>query len=763
MQKRKSNRCAMLSTVGIGSRGLVVAASALALWPGAGALGANPIQVNVNGNPVSFTGAPPVEVDGSVLVPLRGVFEAMGATVNYDSAARTITAKEGSQIVVLAIGSTSASIDGNLQTLSQPARVEDGTTLVPLRFVAQALGGYVQWQAAQNTVAITTPEAHLSQLPTAPGSGTVIGMLTGIYNDTNPQQITVRVNGANTTIPITSNTTFVRSLPGTAGVAVAFGDVRVGDQVTVHRDPEGNATTVAAIYGELRGTIKSVEPLANGGDLVTLNDGSTATLVPDAILRMNGRKIQISDIMPDERVVIRTNPTDNQGYELLLNPQGNPAAAVADATGQSVPQPAADDNTGEGVPQAAGPLVTSFNIDANKPLRAGDTFTATLKGTPGGTAELCIPGVAQNVSMVETTPGVYTAQFSVPSGVAVDNGLVLARITVLNHTSALIQAAQKVTIDAIAPQVSVVFPARDSTVEASSPLIYAALTNTGGIGIDPKQTQIWVDGQNVTANAAVTGASIDFEPSAPLAPGEHHVKVTVVDSLGNQSTTEWPFTVSEHRAIELFQTSAQPGQILNAGSDIHFTLQGPADAHASVAILGISRDIPLHQDQPGLYKGVYTVQPGDNTSEAPVVARVKTGDGHEFTTILSTGVTVAAGSPASPVITTPIDGASINGTVDIAGIAPPLSTVRLTVGYDTKAAGNLINLDGTEAVREATADASGNWSIANVPVGGNTLFATDQTQYTIKAETLDPNGQRSAEADITVQGGHVYAHRRGQD
>src|SRR3569833_1390227 len=282
-RRSMTNMCFWLSLTLI-----FLAASTFALLTSTGA-SAQPITVDVNGNTVNFTGAPPVEVNGSVLVPLRGVFEAMGAGVYYDSAVRTITAKKGSRTVILPLGSTTASVDGQAETLSQPARVENGTTLVPLRFVAEALGGYVEWHAAQNAVAITTQDNHLASLPPPPGAGTVIGQLTGVFTDASPQQITVRVNGDNTTIPITGNTIILRSQPGTAGQQVALNNIQVGDQVTVHRDDQGYAQSITSTYGELRGTVKSIGTLADGSHVVTLNDGTTVRLAPGAGLQMDGR------------------------------------------------------------------------------------------------------------------------------------------------------------------------------------------------------------------------------------------------------------------------------------------------------------------------------------------------------------------------------------------------------------------------------------------------------------------------------------------
>jgi hypothetical protein len=117
---------------------------------------AQPIRVLVNGALVSFNGAPPRTVNGRVMVPLRGVFEEMGATVRYDAAARTVRAHRGRSRVQLRIGSNRASVNGRVRTLDVPAQVQQGRALVPLRFVSEAFGADVDWHEGERTVAIVS-------------------------------------------------------------------------------------------------------------------------------------------------------------------------------------------------------------------------------------------------------------------------------------------------------------------------------------------------------------------------------------------------------------------------------------------------------------------------------------------------------------------------------------------------------------------------------------------------------------------------------
>lgn len=733
---------------------LIGALSMAALLP-IGAASADPqIGVDVNGMPVAFNEAPPMEVNDSVLVPLRGVFEAMGATVNYDADSKTISANKGKSSVILPLGSTVASVNGQSETLMAPAQVVDGTALVPLRFIAESLGAYVEWHSAQNLVTISTPDAHLSQLPPPPGEGQVIGQLTGVYTNTDPQQITIRVDGENTSIPITGSTVILRSQPGVPGTQVALSDIRIGDQVTVQRDENGNASSITATYGELRGTVKSIGQTASGADVITLNDGTSVQLASDARVRMNGRRITVADVQTDERVLIRTNPENSLAYEILVNPGNGPDGQPAADLGGSSPVNAV----------GAGPTVTSFDISPNHPLRAGEQVHARLVGAPGCAAVMTIPGVADQIAMQETSPGVYTADVVVPDNIAVDGAAALAQLSIGGYTSPLIEASERVTVASIPPKVISFSPAQGVTVDSDHPLIYATLSDAGGIGINTQSTQVTIDGQNVTGNATVTPTYVDVQPPFALAPGEHQVHVALIDNAGNETNADWQFRVGRNPLIDSFSMDVPSGAILSAGSVVHFSLQAPPAGVASVSIPGLARDIPLRERSPGFYAGSLMIQAGQDATEAPVVARFTAADGRESTMSLSMGLNVAAGAPDAPIITNPVEGASVRGALAIAGTAQPNSTVRVKVDYRSALVGGLLGVSGSAGTREVVADSDGNWSVNDLPVNtDNPLVSGRDTQYTVTAVAIDPGGTESPASQVTVVGAqHIYAHRTGQ-
>ncbi|MGO8672466.1 MAG: copper amine oxidase N-terminal domain-containing protein [Capsulimonadaceae bacterium] len=307
--------------------GVLGLAVLLSLWPAVGAMADAPISVAVNGSPVSFTGVAPMETNGAVLVPLRGVFQAMGASVDYNSNTHTIFARKGNATVVLPLGATVAAVNGEAQTLSQPAVVVDGTTLVPLRFIAEALGGYVEWHEADESVAITTPEQHLTQLPAPAENGPITGQITGIYANTVPQQITLRVDGEVCSIPITATTEIVASRADRPEMVVGLNALRSGEQADVWRSDDGSAQTIKVTYGTLYGTVKSIRLLANGDRMIVLNDGICVELMPGTQFRMNGDPIGAEDVMTDERVLIRTSDNSSKGYAVELNPGYGPESS----------------------------------------------------------------------------------------------------------------------------------------------------------------------------------------------------------------------------------------------------------------------------------------------------------------------------------------------------------------------------------------------------------------------------------------------------
>ena len=146
MSKRHNNFKKGLKKLALAGGALLAAATMASAQPN--------ITTELNGQRLYFD-QPPVMQEGRVLVPLRGIFENLGADVLYTPATKQIKATGDGNTVELTLGERQAFINGQQVYLDVPAGTIAGRTMVPLRFVSEAMGADVKWQSASRTVAIS--------------------------------------------------------------------------------------------------------------------------------------------------------------------------------------------------------------------------------------------------------------------------------------------------------------------------------------------------------------------------------------------------------------------------------------------------------------------------------------------------------------------------------------------------------------------------------------------------------------------------------
>lgn len=112
-----------------------------------------PIRVTLFGEELSFE-QEPVIVDGRTLVPMRAIFEAMGAEVEWIPETQTIIATRATTEMVLQIGSSVLTIDDEEKILDVPAQLINGYTMVPARAIVESFGCKVDWDGENRTVII---------------------------------------------------------------------------------------------------------------------------------------------------------------------------------------------------------------------------------------------------------------------------------------------------------------------------------------------------------------------------------------------------------------------------------------------------------------------------------------------------------------------------------------------------------------------------------------------------------------------------------
>jgi hypothetical protein len=363
------------------------------------------IGVEVNGRPVAFGAVSPQRVNGRVLIPLRAVVEALGAEVQWNAATQTVRGSKGEREFSLPIGSRSARVNGSTVSLDVPAQMIAGTTMVPLRFVAEALGAEVEWNAAAQRVVIGGGEG--AEPPVAEADrirGEVVSAQNG--------RLTIRANGVRQTYRVNRDTIILRGPEGRRGTTVELDDLQAGDTVRLRVNADRGIAEVVEAYPQTgrggRGPRDAEErpeadPNAVYGDVIAIRQrGNRTTLT---VQTRTGR--ESFDVTRDTQVTRGTGRQFGQRAEIGDVEVGDRVRLTADESGTVTRLEArgADPNAPE-APAASRNLtgeIVSVRTNGNPPtltLRVGnrrvtldvmpdtDIFRATTRGGRASRASL---------------------------------------------------------------------------------------------------------------------------------------------------------------------------------------------------------------------------------------------------------------------------------------------------------------------------------------------------------------------------------------
>jgi len=108
-----------------------------------------------------------------ILVPLRSMFEQMGATVSYDPATKTADVSKPGSDVKVTVGKPEVVINGESRPLDVPPEIYKGAVVVPVRVISEGMGAYVQWVPDKRIVVVRyvaapPPPPPPTPAPTAP-------------------------------------------------------------------------------------------------------------------------------------------------------------------------------------------------------------------------------------------------------------------------------------------------------------------------------------------------------------------------------------------------------------------------------------------------------------------------------------------------------------------------------------------------------------------------------------------------------------------
>lgn len=113
------------------------------------------ITVTVNDEVLPADGQTPVIINDRTYVPLRKIFEALGAYVEWDGDTQTVFAYKRMKTVSMTVGASEYYVDAVAKSLDAPPVIIDERTMIPVRAVSEALGAEVVWNEPNRTVSVS--------------------------------------------------------------------------------------------------------------------------------------------------------------------------------------------------------------------------------------------------------------------------------------------------------------------------------------------------------------------------------------------------------------------------------------------------------------------------------------------------------------------------------------------------------------------------------------------------------------------------------
>ncbi len=473
-----------------------------------------PIAIVINGVRLPLE-PPPVMVNGELFVPVRRTIDALGLQGTITG--HTIETQVGAKTVSLSIGSRVALVDGQPFELDVAPIEVKYVLYAPLRFFTDVLGAQARYDSATHSVNI------VAQLVGRSAEGLILthtsaerfGTVTAVDTDSDPPTVTLEYNSYVHTVPIGSNALVeMHDVDANVIVPGELSDLRPGDFARIYMDRSGHVLRVEDAFGSYTGRVAA----ATESEFV-LTDGHV--ILPDRTtqIELNGKTAQLTDLRVGDLVTVRYNVESNEVRSIL----------VSRSVAQAAPQP-------------GGPQITSVTLDSDRALRAGDSFTVTMHGTPGGAATFDIGSYVTNIAMTQFQSGVYSGTYQIPTGANFSDVPIVGHLRVGDVDAPDVQAQQTMSASSSPPGVSDFAPAEGAVVNTSSPAIYATFVSDA-VPVNPSSVVLWVDGRDVTSESLRTPTFIQYMPSYDYHSGNVRVTVRVSDLAGNTTTKSWSFTI----------------------------------------------------------------------------------------------------------------------------------------------------------------------------------------------------------------------------
>ncbi len=538
-----------LCRLGIGMSALLVLSS--------GSVFAQRINVMVNGQPVVFSGLGPLQVQGRTLVPVRGVLEKLGAEVAWVPSTRSVVATTASMDIELHLGDRQAMVNGKSVTLDVPAQEIEGHTMVPLRFLGEALGGTVKWNDATRTVTIVTDgQPHNDIANTNPPAQAVNAA------DPKIERITFKADdwygwlqpGHSVSVELTGTPRGEASfrVPGLTE-AVSMKETQPGKYVGSWTAPTTKAVQLkeASVIGELKIGGKASPAMQAEGRL------SVDSKPPTILDRLPEPDTKVTTGRPNITVAFEDQGSGIWPPSMRLVVNGQDVSKEARVTGTFVsytpsdPLPPGetrvilsinDKATNEARTEwkfdvlasdgSAG--IRSLKNNAGKTLEPGDVLHVDMEGLPGGSAVFSL-GNIKGVKLTESPAGHYSTDYTIRKGDDVQNATLSTRLTLPDGQKFTRQADKAISVNTGKPTAPVItFPTKSDPM--TSPLVIR------GKAAPHTQVRVKVDySSKVLGLLPVQGTAAD---SVVTADGNGNWKTEPIDLKNLFSNRNVDYTIS---------------------------------------------------------------------------------------------------------------------------------------------------------------------------------------------------------------------------
>lgn len=674
--------------------------------------------------------APVQKMGGSLLLPMRAVFEALQAQVRWYPAAQQIIATRGATTVQLWINKSVAIVNEQEITLATPPALAAGTTYVPLRFPAEAFGGEVKWFANLQTAVITitplqavgTPAPQPAPTPTptpAPEPATLDGVLVTKITAGVSALLVQLPKGDTQLMQLAAGAVITRANGSQPAQAASFAALEPGDQLQITRDAAGKATAIVARFAQLRGTVAAV-----ANNKLLLQDGSLYQLTADIrVVDTTNQAVPLSQVTNGTAVTLDLTPDTTNVWRITV-----PVQVVAPPPAPALRAPS---------------ILTVAAVGYTKPLKAGDTLTIQVTGEPKADRVTASVGdILRDLALDETAPGTYTRKVTIAANTNATDAAISATMRLNLQDSAVVKSAQPVTIDTRPPSFDALIPGDGTMLLDRNPTLEAAYADPGGSGVDAKSVKILVNGTDVTKLATITDSRLSYK-AQELPLGTVTMRIELADLAGNTAAAEWKMTIAETRSMVVQYVKHDAAAPLMVGNVLSLAGKFAAVPVKLEWFLGNKLvSTTLTKDAAsGEYRASYVIDPADDLGEHSVSVRVYTTATQSQVLFAATPVTVVA-QPKAFKITAPADKTKAPVPLVISGQATPGVKVRVTVTYTSL--GGFVG--GELSKSTLTVDAQGAWKTEAI----DTDLLVKPDNYQVTTELLDAAGKVTETAKISL-------------